>query len=268
MLLFLIFNLRYFKKVFSALIISVALLFFRLVPAALTFWNLEHKFIGGYPTIKALIQALVLIKGHTTPFIGTSRGLLGWWEYDIYIGFTGLAFIIYFGIILHFKENSQTKRCNFKAFDFPILLIAVLAMKNIYLCISSLSLLRSERVSSRLMIIPLLALIIISSIRLQFLLEEIKRAYPVVLLALTVVFFHIMFSLMNHSYVWRLGLLEEYYKDRSIDLSGHIILQKDFLYVLSVKVSAVVSLVAIVWLLFYWLRILLYRDHSVAKESI
>lgn len=245
LILIAIFNRIYIKPIFLTILLSIFLSSFRLVPAAITFYNKGYPFlfISGYPGIFSFLNALVNIKGHTYfPFVPK----MGWWEFDIYIGLLGVAVLSYFGVYLRFSKDPSLKNFQYKALDMPFLVITLFSFSFFYKPIvkSPLPFVNAERYSSRFIIIPILFLLVISVIRFQQIFSIFNKKKPFKLLA-TFGILQMVFSLSRHTYIWRIVNLEKRIYGRPMDLSIQTIKLQDHLYINSVKISALTSLITI-----------------------
>lgn len=212
--------------------------FGRLLPAALWFPE-KSSFISGYPTFCTLIDAITSIRGHD--FGGGSGifGFLGWWEYDIHIGF--IAFVI---LLISFavgikrgKETSQT----------PIFAAAgvmlLLSLGDVYALIASSCLPFSctERVSSRFIVMPFIVFLITAMKGL----DELFCSWPTnsklaVLLGLP----FIISELVIHSIYWRISRLEVSFQGTS-KLALSLVPNSDHIYAFSVYVGFSISLISL-----------------------
>ena len=120
---------------------------------------MEQVFISGYASAADLLAAFVSIRPITHPRQGGLFGTLNWWEFDVYLGAVGLAWVLWFGIVLRFK-GPEARR--FAALDGPLAVMALLSLDDLYAPINRLGipLLSGERVSSRLLIVPVVFLLI------------------------------------------------------------------------------------------------------------
>ncbi len=142
---------------FGALLASV-----RLAPATVAYWDFKRlSFEGGYPTVTTLVEALAVVR-EATP---KPPGMLGWWEYDLHVGLLGVLFVVIWGIF----RRATFPELRFASLDLPLLALSILAFGDFFLPVFRLPLpfVNSERVTSRFMILPFLALTFIAVVRLQ-----------------------------------------------------------------------------------------------------
>ncbi len=203
------FNRRNFTFLITVSVLGALLGLFRFCTSALTFWSHEHSFISGYPSVRVFIDALTTIKNHSADRLGGAleNYNLGWWEFDFFIGVIALAFIIYYGIYTRVISRSENQMPQYKELNIAILIMTVFSFSYFYLIISKLPLplIDSERVTSRLLVIPFLFLLIFSCVQLQNKLSTYgiwPKVFAIIFLLQT------CFELINHSYAWRLGQLE------------------------------------------------------------
>ncbi len=223
---------------------------FRIVPAAITFWNIQQNLRPGYPTLLDLLTAFVSIQSPDYQATFSWLSTPGWWEYNIYTGIIGLAFLIFFGIYLRFSREESLLRFKYPWLDLPLLVMAVFSLSYFYLPIAKLPipLISSERVPSRFLIIPVVILLVVSCIRMQPILNKLKKHTAATFVACAGII-AIFFTLITHSYAWRLSRLEELaagpIKIPVID----VIHKTDPIYVHSLEICAIISLISAVVLL-------------------
>jgi hypothetical protein len=225
----------------------------RLVPPAVVlFGKMDQVFISGYPSAVAVLAAFTAIRPITYAREGGLFGTLNWWEYDAYLGAFGLAWLVWFGIVLRFK-GPEARR--FAILDGPLGIVALLALDDLYAPINRLGLplLAGERVSSRLLIVPIVFLLPAAALRMQRVLEASGRrarlrAIGVAAAAVTAAF------LAAHSHAWSLPVLERAWpppphaRDPGIailDSRDVGPMARDAAYVWSVRAGAAASLLAL-----------------------
>jgi hypothetical protein len=225
----------------------------RLVPAAVVlFGKTEALFISGYPSVADLFAALTTIRPITYPRQGGPFGTLNWWEYDAYLGVVGLAWLLWFGVVLRFK-GPEARR--FVVLEVPLVILALLSLDDLYAAINRIGipLLSGERVSSRLLIVPIVFLMPAAALRMQRVLEASprRRLLSAAAVAAAVA---IALGLALHSHAWSLPVLERSWPPppHARDLGIAILdardlgpTAKDTAYVWSVNGSTAVSLLAL-----------------------
>lgn len=247
------FERRAWKPLFVALAWTAGLSACRLVPAAVVLLGKkEQLFISGYPGAADLLAAFVKVRPITYPRQGGLFGTLNWWEYDAYLGVVGLAWLAWFGLVLRFR-GPEARR--FAVLDGPLLTLAVLSLDDVYAPINRLGipLLSGERVSSRLLIVPIVFLLPAAALRMQRVLEaSARRAWLTAVAAAAAA--AIAAGLAAHSHAWSLPVLERSWPPppHARDLGIAILDSRDLgptardtAYLLSVKVSAAASLLAL-----------------------
>ena len=81
-----------FLNVVTSVLVGSLIGLGRLLPAVLAFPQTERPFRSGYPSFGTALDAFTSLRGHDFVRMGERFGDLGWWEYDIFVGF--VAFII------------------------------------------------------------------------------------------------------------------------------------------------------------------------------
>jgi hypothetical protein len=254
LLLAVAFHPRAWKAALGALAWTAALAACRLVPAAVVlFGKTEQVFISGYPSAGDLLAALVAIRPVTYPRQGGLFGTLNWWEYDAYLGALGLAWLIGFGVVLRFKGPEAR---TFAALDGPLAVLAMLSLDDLYAPVNRLGvpLLSGERVSSRLLIVPIVFLLPAAAVRMQRILETSTRT-KVLRAAGVAAAIVITAGLAAHSHAWSLPVLERTWpppphaRDLGIailDSGAFEPTARDTAYLWSVRAGVALSVVALV----------------------
>ena len=247
------FRRRALKPLAVALAWTAALGACRLLPAAVVlFGRMEQVFISGYPSARDLLAALVSIRPITYPRRGGLFGTLNWWEYDAYLGAVGLVWLVWFGIVLRWKGPEPRR---FAARDGPLLVLAVLSLDDVYALVNRLGipLLSGERVSSRLLIVPIVFLLPAAAARMQRVLESSSRRKLLGAVGLAAAMVTGA-GLASHSHAWSLPVLERSWPPppHARDLGIAILdsrevgpTAKDDAYLLSVKAGVAASLLAL-----------------------
>lgn len=256
LLLFWLFSPPHRPPIARALLLSVPLVALRLVPALLTFGGSERAFLSGYPTLETLLAGLAVIRTHDTEPLGVLANLF-WWEYDVYLSLIGVAVVGYFGLYLRVKERPDLAHFRFQPLDLPMLVMSLFSLSLFYAPIASLPLplLSSERVSSRFLLVPLLLLIVIATLRLNVLLPQLV-ARPIPRLLALAGLAQLAFSLLMHSSLWRVSVLEAEaplaVNLAQLDATFSLTTRPDPLYTTLVTLSFFVSLGTLAALLGAW----------------
>ena len=235
---------RCWRTVAMAVGFSVWLSFFRTLPAAVTFAGGFGLFLSGYPDATELVHALVSLRSREyPPIVNPFNNLpLYWWEFDAYIGLLGLGLLLYGGIYLRMRAAAPPE-CRYRALDLPMLVTCFLSLNYVYWLVvaSRLPLMNAERVSSRFLIVPLVLLISLAAICLQRELERLPRT-PLLYLFLVLALVQTACDLATHSNLWRVLPAEA---DTTYLSDARFVEREDPSYIMSVHVSALVSLAAI-----------------------
>jgi hypothetical protein len=231
LILVLIFNWRLLKPVLLSIGSTVLLSAFRLVPAMFALLGKKERFIWSYPTLRDLFDALITIR-QQTPERLRPWGTTGWWEYDVYIGIIAVAIIVYLGIYLRFSKREDLQDVKFGALDMPVFVMGLFSLSYFHAFFTRipLPLIRSERVATRFIIIPVLLLMLFAAIRLERLLRNVARKTKFVILAAgTLVVMALGF--VDHSFLWSVARLERINAGRVVDLTiPQVVSQQDALY--------------------------------------
>lgn len=217
----------------------------RLLPAALVFPG-KNSFISGYPSVSVLIESFTKIHRFNFSVLDDVSNYLGWWEYDIYIGFT--ASVLFSLCILSClkKTGSQLE------FDFliPIFIMVCMSIGDSYSLISNLNLPFSniERVSSRFIIMPFIFVLFYIIIFLNIMCISCRTWRLLTILSTPL----ILYEISMHYYLWNV---------KSIELSSQlatkpnlqIIKSNDNTYIFSTITGWTVSLITLLIIVLYFL---------------
>jgi len=155
-----VFDKRVRFKLILVLVVGYALGACRIVPALLYFPSISSKGLqSGYTDISLLLDSLTQLRG---PGFGAAT-LLGWWEYSLYVGFTGL-FLLIFGLGLFCRTALKDKRCN-QQWAIALALMFLLSLGNTWGILATLQLPFGsiERTSSRFIVIPFLVCVMVAT---------------------------------------------------------------------------------------------------------
>jgi hypothetical protein len=255
LVLILIFNWTQLRTIIKTAVFTLLLAAFRLVPAAIALLGKKEKFVWSYPTVHDLIDALITIR-QQTPERLRPWGSAGWWEYDVYVGIIGLTLIVVFGVWFRFSKREDLKPFKYRALDLPIFIMSLFSLSYLHAFLTRvpLPLLRSERVATRFVIIPILVLLVISSIRLERLLRGLKRSVGFIVVAAGGIAIMVL-GFVDHSFLWSVGRLERIYASRVVDLTiPALISRPDMTYKSALWISWGVSLATFCVLLYLAFR--------------
>jgi len=132
----------------AAVLSACAMACFRILPA-IVFLHERSAFLTGYPSLEMLVRGFTKTQAYRPTPRAWGPEILGWWEYDHYVGWAVVVFVVFFTAVILLFWRRQTP------FVRPItaasLGMAVLSYGSIYSWVYSLPLVifRSERVSSR-----------------------------------------------------------------------------------------------------------------------
>jgi hypothetical protein len=161
------------KWILGAMVASIFISAIRLLPPALIYFQLKSNFpfMAGYPSLYYLVLSMVSLVNQNMTAWNFSTAL-GSWEYDIYVGLIGTAFLFYFGIYRWYKQRKFHLELTHLA--LPSLALLILSIGNVYEYFESLPIpfLSGERVSSRMIAVPLTVVIVMATIYFQKWLDD------------------------------------------------------------------------------------------------
>ena len=207
-------------SVLRALAWSFALCFFRLLPGALTLWDTRYKIVDGYRGLPQFLEALTEL--HGVAYNDIPRfGDLCWWEVDCFIGLSGCLLLAYFGVIRALAQSgldapgndlpSSSKRLY--ALDGAALLILPFCFGGLMHTLGELPLpiFRSQRIPTRMIIVPLLMCTLMAACRLNdFLKTRREGPFPFILVAGLLCV--LAYELYLHACAWRVFYMDELFQ--------------------------------------------------------
>lgn len=209
-MLFLLFLALTYKPLFkwnmAAILFSGFLSAVRLLPPALQLHEFsaeQYGFRTGYFTLQELVYSFMTLR----PFDFIVPELykykkLGYWEFNYYVGFIGLAFMLYFGLLYWLKGHERLKK--YLPLFVPSLLIFVLSIGHIYeYTLYNFPVLASERVTSRMISVPATLLMVVAAIGFQGFIE-VNRSSLVRWLVMSS-FVILMSDIHTHVVLWNVG---------------------------------------------------------------
>jgi hypothetical protein len=250
LLLLCLFQKRYWKPILTGVALALVFSTYRILPAAITFWDYKNPFMYGFPTSSVFWSALTSIyqsPGVILDMRYSEELSMPWWEVDHYISILGLGFLLYFGLWRRWREAEALT--DYRVLNIPMLLITVFSFGAIFGYVSHLPLplISVERTPSRFLILPLLILFALSCIWMQKMFDRSQPGWGVQILAVAGIAYEGIL-LMEHSSVWyahasriklAAGLLQgiEPTSDWAKSVEGY--------YVPVVQVSYLISLIAL-----------------------
>jgi hypothetical protein len=235
------------KVVFFSLMLSMV----RILPPLLEASRFDTEFLGGFVSVRDLLSAFVDLRlpvaAQGASDLALSR--LGWWELDYYIGAVGLVFVAYYGLVPFLRRRQDPSL--FPQLIMPIFLLAALSVGRLYKVfhILSVPLLSSQRVSSRLLIVPLSMLVVLAVLHFQQQLDSRKLGLGTKVAVLGALMLMAQ-DLWQHFKLWRVVNMGLVFPPVAIDLSQYTVANHpDPPYFAALSAGLFVSLVTFAWLI-------------------
>lgn len=230
---------------------SILLSMFRILPPALDASKFDTEFLSGFTSVGEMLTALVNLK---IPGIDEMRlgwlNPLGYWELDHFLGVLGLAFVFWLGVVPWFRPEAGLRR--YQVLWIPIALLSVHSIGQVYRWIHILHVpfLSSQRVSSRLLFLPLAMLIFLAAIHLQERLKKQRWGNGVKVLTLALVGLGAQ-DLGQHLRAWRVENIARVFGADPLDLSLYTVANHtDPPYIAALAVGLGVTLLTLLFLVF------------------
>ncbi len=236
LLILAIFSPKYFLTVVKTIAASGLVCAVRIVPALLVTGSLKVAFLGGYPMVHSLWDALV-----TPTFPGvysTANGVnapMGNWEFSIYLGLVGALFLIFFGIYRTLKNDRSPSVAGdvptipveqsspYRLLLLPCLVFTLFSFNAVFKALRNLfpiPPLTGERVASRLFIFSVLFILVLAVYELQKWLNSIQVTSLVALGSLILLGFELNDLWQNFQF-WMVSYAVKTFEDPSTFDEGH-----------------------------------------------
>jgi hypothetical protein len=202
---------------------GVLLSAYRVLPALVAFRSNWHVIPCGYPSFGGMWTALASIRPPQFPCVNGT----GWWEYDMWVGLSGLAVLLVFGVLPLVPGLSRDRR--FSKLGLPLAGMAALSFGGVWWWVQYgvpvlagaaafpyravewwvhyvIPLLAVERVVSRMLILPVVLLAMLSAIRLERLRRAAagRRVFDYAVAGVLVI---LALGFAWHSWTWRVEAL-------------------------------------------------------------
>ena len=181
---------------------------FRLFPAALLSGKYSASFMTGFPTLASVWEALTRPGNQLNAFyfpIGLESA--SGWEFNTYIGLAAALALLFFGVYRGLLRGDSP----FRPLALPLAGIFLLCLGPFYgwLRILPIPILQGERISSRIILVPLAFLIVIAMERLQRWLDD-QRAEPAPRLGALFLLLVTVSELWLNIRAWRVSTSEQF----------------------------------------------------------
>lgn len=236
------------KWIFAAIVFSGFASAVRLLPPLLeinTFTSGGFSFRSGYPSLGDFLSALVDLRP-VNYIVKITSEKLGYWEFDYFIGIAGVGFIILFGVYWWLQDQRGSKR--FSPLLLPTALTFLLSMGNLYgYTLYHFPLFASERVSARMVSLPLTIVMIIAAVYFQ---EFLNTRRSEVIRWTAVFSFLLLFNdIFMHTEFWRANeisdLLRVEVKSTHVAIVNHSDPQYTFILAAGLILTLITSTVII-----------------------
>ena len=241
---------RTFKWALTAILFAGFLSAIRLLPPVLALNSFTSEghfgFRTGYPSIIGFFSTLTKMKGSSNDL----HTDLGYWEFDYYIGYAGLVFVLWFGVVRWLSD--QWKQKQISALLIPGITVFLLSQGSIYkYTLFNLPLFASERVPSRMVSIPMTLFMIMGAVYFQ---EFSSSKNTNVIRWLSGISLAVLVNnLFSHLLLWKVDRIApaiEVSQDKLNIAGNSIIMRSDPIYVLILCLGLGLTLITAIVLLF------------------
>ena len=235
---------------------GVMLSMVRILPPAMMLGQYDDDFLGGYPTVWDFVRSMITIV-FPADSIEAPRSMLNslaWWEFDLYLGILGAAFLLWFGLGRWLKnKRSET---GYPALLLPVAILFIFSIGRVYRLVRliPIPLLAGERASIRMVIFPVVTLLILAAIEFQSWLCE-REFPPILQVGVLGGIFLIGHDLWQYLKVWQVTNAVNAFDVARVDLSLKVVgNHPDPAYTTMLAIGAAVSALTLATLIALWAR--------------
>jgi hypothetical protein len=207
-----LFNLRRAHWLLAAGFFSGILSAIRLLPPALELKEFGQipilNIVLGYPSVLEVFDSMMFVRRNILPPKPVYVQYNMWtymklnWEFNFYIGIIGVVFLVIFGLYFWFKEAQP----RYWQLIVPAFVLVALSIGGTYwpLRLSGIPIFGSERITSRMIALPVVLFMIMAVINLQVWLSQ-KRSQPWHQGIIASLFVLFVIDLSTNMSIWRLS---------------------------------------------------------------
>lgn len=211
----------------------------------------ELDFLGGFPSLAAFWHSLIYNASPDMALPGkVFTSVLGYWEFDLYVGWVGVAFILLFallgGLIWHYRQRSLPY-----LLIGSLLLIALSISDNLpHLFFYNDTLTSMERVTSRMGGLALVILVLSAGITYQYFLNLKQQHWSLLILQIAALLL-LAHDLVLHTLRWSVNNTSYYIPAEYLDLSRiQISNHADPPYFTAITIGVIISALTMAFL--FW----------------
>jgi hypothetical protein len=199
MLLLHVFDTTIWRKLFFSLAVGFCTGAFRIIPSLIyTKPEPSEGIQSGYLDIGLLFQALTQLRGYSL----SATNSVGWWEYSLYIGFTGF-FLLATALIVYVKKHYKPQHLPWLMASLSIFLLSLGNTWSIFAALH-VPLANVERLSARFIVVPFFICIVMAAYCInQFFLEQ-RLVNKIATVFLNILLFFVSIDLFYQFLNWSL----------------------------------------------------------------
>lgn len=234
-----------------AMVFSVLINAIRLLPPVLEVGHFKSsiRFLGGYPlALDVLTSMASLPTNNILSALKSNFTLLNYWEFDLYVGVLGSAFILFFGV--NGLKSQIIPALN--KLTLPIALLFFLSIGNMFwfVRILPIPLFAGERATSRMIILPFVFLLFCATANYQSWLDSKKLSLEMCILQLIMLSL-IVNDILKHTILWNINNIKAYFPVVEMNFSTVAITNHaDAAYTFILACGAIITIVTSLMVLF------------------
>jgi len=215
----------------------------------------------GYPSVTSLFQAMFHLVGPTGMYAP-----IRYWEFNLFVSLVGTGFIIYFGLLKWIADLNTSGE--FSGFILPVMGMVFFSLSDTYSLVKAIPfpLLQGERVSSRIIGVPLVFLLMVAVFYFQKWLNGRKHTFPVYV-GIAGLFSWMIHDLRENSDLWSLEKVALTEDSTQLDFShmNLVVNHPDPVYFTVFYIGLAITLISMAVLLYLSFRE--YKQKRVLQKS-
>ena len=253
---------KYALQIIKALVCGAFLSMVRILPPLLSLGVFDTDFYGGYPYFKYITQAMIFERSPDSiqPFANFESNL-GFWEFDLFVGYMGFAFIIC-GIALWIYQMIRKRKLS--PLFIPSLVLIYLTVGDHYQFLVQLFFaFGAERVTTRMIILPFVFILISITKPVQ---EWVSEHFWVdwLRLASLLPIAYLFYDLSVHIVRWRIPEVYKSFPHWELDLTQQVVSNHSDPQYLALFIAGLVFMI----LTFAFLGFMVHRENRQKTTAV
>jgi len=215
----------------------------RILPIHVEYSEWERFYTSGYDSIQHLLQSITTVQNPMDGWSGAipARGI---WEVNNYLGLLGFLFVLVFGMYGFWIRANGSR----KAILGVMIGMTLLSMGRVYQPLFNLpiSVFRAERISTRMVILPIVTGIFLAGIVFDEWVKRRKKKNVEVDLLMMGGMLFVLHDLINNLIIWRVERVRLAFDAYPVNIDAHLVTMTDTPYIQAIQTGFAVTALTVV----------------------